>query len=160
MIASGEQYQCAGLELIDEHIADLLPMADLTSSQHGDLTNIDELLQQTIIGFDEDLDFIDTASEMGQWFMRNNFALRTDHLLAQINLALALARAGAGIVGTHVGLAKHWPELVRIMPWVELPKLEFWLVCHRDVQYNSRIRGLMQFLAEWFKNDPYRDVIL
>lgn len=122
----------------------------------GEPASIEEFQQHTIIGYDESMEYIEAAAKLGYKFVRDNFALRTDHMLAQINLA----RAGAGIVGTHVELAKHWPELARILKWVELPVLEYWIVCHRDVQYNSRIREMMQFLANWFADDPYRQSIL
>lgn len=124
--------------------------------EFGEPADIEEFRAHTIIGFDEDMDFIDGAAAMGYHFVRDNFALRTDHLLAQINLM----RAGAGISGTHTGLADHWPELVRVLKWVPLPPLEFWCVTHSDVQYNSRIREVMQFLIQWFAEDPYREVMI
>lgn len=93
---------------------------------------------------------------MGIEFKPEHFALRTDSLLTQINLA----RSGAGIVGTHVGLAEQWPELKRILQWIPLPALEFWLVCHSDVQYNQQIATVMKFLTEWFKDKPYANTII
>ena len=70
-----------------------------------------------------------------------------------------LARAGAGIVVTHVGLAKHWPELKSILSEFPIPPLEFWIVCHSDTQYNSRIRELTKFLSLWFTNDAYEHAL-
>ena len=120
--------------------------------QFGPLDKLEELQGHTIIGYDESTEFIEGAAQLGFHLVRENFALRTDHLLAQVNLA----RAGAGIVGTHVELARHWPELVPVMSWVPLPSLEFWIVCQSDVQYNSRIRELTRFLAQWFERNPYQ----
>ena len=122
----------------------------------GEPKDIESFKRHSIIGFDEDMDFIDGAAQLGYQFVRDNFALRTDHMLAQIGLL----RAGAGICGTHVALASHWPELVRILEWVPLPALPFWCVTHRDVQYNSRIREVMQFLIAWFAQAPYAKAIL
>lgn len=68
----------------------------------------------------------------------------------------ALMRAGAGIGATHAGLAARYPELVRVLPGVPLPALEFWCVCHRDLRLNPRVRALMRFAGEWFGDDPYR----
>jgi DNA-binding transcriptional LysR family regulator len=124
--------------------------------KYGEPSSVEDFQNHAVIGYDESMEYIEAAAKLGYTFVRDNFALRTDHMLAQINLA----RAGGGIVGTHVELAKHWPELVRILGWVPLPALEYWIVCHRDVQYNSRIRELMQFLADWFSQDPYREAIL
>ena len=123
---------------------------------HGEPEDLLQFMQHTIIGFDENMDFIEGAAEMGFCFKREHFQLRTDHLLAQI----ALARAGAGIVGSHVCLAKLWPELTQILHWVALPSLQFWIVCHSDTQYNSRIRAMTAFLADWFAEDPYAGVLL
>lgn len=119
--------------------------------KHGMAQNLEEFLQQQIIGMDESMDFIEGGQQMGVAFKREHFSLRTDSLLMQINLA----RSGAGIVGTHVGLASQWPELKRILEWIPLPALEFWLVCHHDVQYNQQIATVMKFLTEWFKDKPY-----
>ncbi len=123
---------------------------------HSNPTNLEEFMQHTIIGFDESMDFINGARALGFDFSKQDFALRTDHLLAQ----LGLLRAGAGIGGTHIEIAKHFPELKRVLEFIELPNLEFWCVCHADVQYNSRIREMMRFLVSWFDKDPYQHMML
>lgn len=124
--------------------------------RYGEPEDIETFKRHSVIGYDEGMDFIDGAAQLGYQFVRDNFVLRTDHMLAQ----LALLRAGAGICGTHVDLASRWPELVRILRWVELPALPFWCVTHRDVQYNSRIREVMQFLIAWFAENPYAKAIV
>lgn len=124
--------------------------------RHGEPQTVKEFKQHAVIGFDESMDFIEGATQMGYQFRREDFPLRTDHMLMQINLA----RAGAGIIGTHVDLAEKFSELQRILHWVSLPSLEFWAVCHSDVQYNSRIRTVMQFLVQWFAEEPYRHAIV
>jgi len=123
--------------------------------KYGEPQNLEDFKQHAIIGFDENMEYIESAAEMGFQLTRDSFALRTDHMLMQINLA----RAGAGIVGTHVGLAKQWQELVRILQWIKLPPLEFWIVCHSDVQYNTRIRSVMLFLIQWFESSGYNYAI-
>ncbi|MDH5378814.1 MAG: LysR family transcriptional regulator, partial [Gammaproteobacteria bacterium] len=95
------------------------------------------------------------AAEMGFHFLREDFVLRTDDLSTQINLA----RAGAGIVGMHKRMACLWPELHEVLPDLPLPPLEFWLVCHGDVQYNQRIRETMTFFSQWFAEDAYRGMM-
>jgi DNA-binding transcriptional LysR family regulator len=124
--------------------------------RHGTPRSIDDFKTHSVIGFDEATDFIDGAARLGYHFTREDFPLRTDHMLAQINLL----RAGAGVGATHLGLARHFPELVRVLADIPLPALEFWCVCHRDVQHNSRIRALMQHLIQWFADDPYRQVLV
>ncbi len=122
----------------------------------GEPQTVEDLARHCFIGFDEDNQLIEGAAEMGYSFHSRDFPLRTDYMLAQI----ALARAGAGIVGTHVRLAEHWPELQRVMRHIPLPGLEYWVVCHRDVQFNARIRAFMQFLSEWYAEDAYRGVVI
>lgn len=124
--------------------------------KHGAPSNLEEFKTHSVIGFDETTDFIEGAAQLGYVFAREDFPVRTDHMLAQIQLM----RAGAGIGATHVGLARHLPELVRVLEDVPLPPLEFWCVCHRDVQFNARIRVVMQFLIQWFAEDPYRHAIV
>ena len=125
-------------------------------ARYGEPASFDDFKSHSVIGYDENREFIEGAAHLGYVLTREDFALRTDHLLAQINLC----RAGAGITGTHVALASQWPELQRIMTWVPLPDLEFWIVCHSDVQFSSRIRAVVQFLSDWFAEDPYRQVML
>lgn len=118
--------------------------------------NLEEFKQHTVIGYDKDMEFIEGAGRMGHTFTAHDFPVRTDAMPVQINLA----RAGAGIIGTHVGLARHWPELQQILEWVPLPALEFWVVCHSDTQYNSRIRAVMNFLIKRFEHDPYTSLTI
>lgn len=125
-------------------------------AKYGKPANFEEFMAHPVVGFDEGMDFINGARAFGFELKREDFPLRTDHLLAQ----LGLMRAGAGISGTHVEIAKHFPELVRVAEFIDLPKLEFWCVCHADVQFNSRIREMMNFLAEWFSPNPYRGLML
>lgn len=124
--------------------------------EFGEPGSMDEFKSHAIIGYDESMEFINAASQLGFTLERNNFVLRTDNLLSQVSLG----RSGAGIFATHVELAKQWPELVPVMEWVNLPSLEFWLVCHSDVQYNSRIREVMLFLGGWFYDDPYQHLLI
>jgi len=114
----------------------------------------EELLQHDLIGFDEDFQMIDAAGNLGFPLQPSDFCLRTDHLLAQIQLA----RSGAGILVTHLGLARYWPELVEILQTLQLPCLEFWIVSHGDTQHSAPIRTCTQFLGSYFSQSPYREL--
>ena len=124
--------------------------------RYGEPENLEQFIKHDIIGMDEGMEFIEGGKQMGVEFRREHFNLRTDSLLTQINLA----RSGAGIVGTHVGFVRHWPELVQILKWIPLPALEFWLVCHKDVQFNRQIDTVMKFLGEWFRENPYHTTMM
>jgi DNA-binding transcriptional LysR family regulator len=61
-----------------------------------------------------------------------------------------LAKSGAGITITHEKVIDRCAQLQRILNSVQVPALEFWLVCHADVQHNRKIRTMMDFLAKTF----------
>jgi len=121
-------------------------------AQNGTPDDIETYKKHSIIGSDRNMEMVQKLNKLGYEFNSYDIDLRTDHLLQQINLA----RSGAGIVITHVGVARRLPELQRIMEWFPIPPLESWVVCHSDTQYNSRIRELTKFLPEWFASDAYR----
>jgi len=141
-------------DLIARRLSDL-PLAFFASKnyikQHGEPKNIEELKQHHIIGFDKGEEFTRIGKRLGFDFSQHDFQIRTDCLPAQINFA----RFDSGIVGTHVGLAKQYPELQQVMDWVTFPTLEFWVVCHGDTAYNAKIREFTKFLGQWFSNDEY-----
>jgi len=111
----------------------------------------EELLTHRIIGYDQDTSFIEGARQLGFELNQHDFVVRTDNLCVQLNLL----RSGAGICGTHKKLVEHLPGIKEVLTEIRIPDLEFWLVCHSDVQYNRRISVCMEFLANWFKDNAY-----
>ena len=105
---------------------------------------IQELSKHRLIGFDRDLQFIKTLKELSWPVSENDFNSKTDFLPLQIELA----RKGLGVTVTHESIIDEFAELQAILTGLTLPSLEFWLVCHADVQHNRRIRVMMDFLAE------------
>jgi DNA-binding transcriptional LysR family regulator len=71
------------------------------------------------------------------------FALRTDNDLAQ----LAALRAGFGIGGCQVPLARRGGDLVRLLPKVFSLKLEVWIAMHANLRSNARCRVVADALA-------------
>ena len=116
-------------------------------SKHGSPKNLQEIEQHTLIGYDKDPQFIKLIKQLGLPVVEKDFYLKTDFLPLQIELA----RKGAGITITHKHLIQQWDELNELMTEIKLPHLEFWLVCHADVQHNRRIRVLMSFLTTYLE---------
>ena len=114
---------------------------------HGVPASLDELRDHALVGYDQRTAFIDGVRRLGTELRTGDFSLRTDNLIMQ----LALARAGAGIVATHCGVAGQFPELEPVLESVTIPPLECWIVCHGDTQYNARMLALRRFLADWFQ---------
>ncbi|MGF1725723.1 LysR family transcriptional regulator [Photobacterium nomapromontoriensis] len=105
------------------------------------------------IGYDQ-LDMYIQAAEQfsGRILTRSQFSFRTDSFKMQ----LELARAQVGIAVIFRQIAQRYPELVCMLPDAQLPVAQWWLVCHRDVHINPRIRNLMVFLSQWFHGDKAR----
>ncbi|NQY34228.1 MAG: LysR family transcriptional regulator [Alteromonadaceae bacterium] len=104
---------------------------------------LQEAFEHNLIGYDHDLQFLKAVKQLGWPIVEENIRNKTDFLPLQIELA----RKGGGITVTHNNLLKQFPELQIILAGTEIPSLEFWLVCHADVQHNQRIRVMMDFLT-------------
>jgi len=133
-------------ELVAKRLPDIsLSLAASTNylSSFGKPESIDKINEHTLIGYDKDSQFVRSLQQLNFSVTDKDFYLKTDFLPLQIELA----KQGAGITITHQHLIKRWPELNEILPEIALPNLEFWLVCHADVQHNRRIRVLMDFLT-------------
>jgi DNA-binding transcriptional LysR family regulator len=61
---------------------------------------------------------------------------------------LAAMRAGVGIGYCQAPIALRDPDLLAVLPELELARLEVWLVTHEDLRPVRRVRVLMEFLAE------------
>ncbi len=119
--------------------------------KNGAFSSIEDFKNFTIIGYDESMEFINGAAASGYVLKRDDFKLRTDNLIMQINLA----KQGAGIIVTHKKIMQSIKYMQEIKTDISLPIMPFWIVCHADTQYNARIRTFRKFLIDWFENDPY-----
>jgi DNA-binding transcriptional LysR family regulator len=113
-------------------------------AQYGAPTSLEQAKKHMLIGFDRDIAMLKAATNSGWQITPSDFTNRTDSLAMQIELA----RYGAGISVTHRPIIEQYQELQIILSEVPIPNLEFWLVCHADVQYNRKIRVMMDFLSE------------
>ena len=125
---------------------------ELYIQQFGLLTGIEDFKKHTIIGYDESMEFIKGAAASGFQLKREDFKIRTDNLIMQINLA----KNGAGIIVTHKKIMEKFEYMKELKTKISLPIMPFWIVCHTDTQYNVRIRAFKKFLINWFHKDPYR----
>ena len=110
--------------------------------QHGTPQQMQDLANHSVIGFDQENAFIRSLAIKG--FERSAFALSSDSDLAQ----LALIRAGAGIGGCQVQLAKRDPRLRRVLAQGFTLKLDTWVTMHEDLRNSPRCRVMFDALAE------------
>ena len=103
-----------------------------------------ELARLRLIGFDRDPVPVKSVEAAGFRPAREMFSLRTDSDLAQ----LAAMRAGYGVGGCQIGIARRDPQLVRLLPEAFAVPLETWLVMHEDLRASVRVRRTFDHLAE------------
>lgn len=115
-------------------------------ARRGIPETLESLLDHDLIGPDRDLADLGLAASRFPAFDPARFALRTDDHAA----AAAAIRAGIGIGATQVPAAARDPDLVRVLPQVEIATLDYWLVTHADLRAAPRIRATMDGLAEGF----------
>ncbi|MCP4184545.1 MAG: LysR family transcriptional regulator [Hyphomicrobiales bacterium] len=96
-----------------------------------------------IIGYDIDERIIVGMAEAGMEVDRNYFRLRCDD---QVACWQALCE-GVGIGFAPNYLAKTNNDLVHIAQYISIPTLPVWLVTHKQVKTNRRIRMVFDFLA-------------
>jgi len=110
--------------------------------QHGTPLHMQDLASHSVIGFDQENAFIRSLAIKG--FERSTFACSSDSDLAQ----LALIRAGAGIGGCQVQLAKRDPRLRRVLPEGFALRLDTWVTMHEDLRNSPRCRVMFDALVE------------
>ena len=104
---------------------------------------LEDLRRHALIGYDRDQAYARLLERIGVPFTRDMFGFRSDSDLAQ----LAALRAGFGIGASQLGLARREKNLVPVLHSELIIPMECWLVMHRDLRSNRRIRLLFDHLA-------------
>lgn len=112
--------------------------------RHGVPSSIEDLAGHSMIGFDRETAAIRSMARRVRGFAREHFALRVDSNLAQ----LAMVRAGFGIGGCQVGIARRDPALVHVLPDSFALDLETWVAMHENLRGSPRCRVVFDALAE------------
>lgn len=111
---------------------------------HGMPGSLPELLQHAVIGFDQDPSVAALAKQFGLEISRDLFVFRTDSDLAQ----LAALRAGMGIAGCQLGVARREPELVPVLTDQLTMSLDMWLATHSGLRQSRLVMDLFAFLGD------------
>ena len=111
--------------------------------RNGAPKTLDALYDHSLIGFDKDTTAIQALRSAGPPVSRDNFAFRSDSALAQ----LAMVRAGYGIGGCSTAIARHDPNLVRVLADQFKATIGMWVVMHEDQRGNRRVRLMFDHLA-------------
>lgn len=115
--------------------------------RNGTPGTVAELRHHSVIGFDQDERAYDVLRAHGIELDRGLFDFRTDSNPAQ----LAALRAGLGIGGAQIAIARQYAELVPVLPEAFGFSLEMWLAMHEDLRPARRVRLLFDHLADELK---------
>ncbi len=102
-----------------------------------------DLLEHALIG-DDAIDVIRRGfQQMGYDVPKEIFAVRSDDLIVQWQAV----RAGVGIGFLAEYVARNDPDLVHLLPDLNIPPLPMWLAVHREIRTSPRIRKVYDALA-------------
>jgi DNA-binding transcriptional LysR family regulator len=102
-----------------------------------------DLQQHDLIGSDKDGSLERGAAALGLSVVPERMVLRTDDLIAYG----AAVRAGLGIGFIADYAARADSNLVALLPMLQIPPLPLWLVVHREIRSNQRIKAVYDFLG-------------
>jgi len=112
-------------------------------ARFGEPRSLADLREHRLIGFDRDDATFRSAGALAKALTREDFGFRCDSDLAQ----LAALRAGVGVGGCQDMIARRTPELVPVLPSAFQMALEVWLVMHRDLKSEPRVRLMFDWVA-------------
>lgn len=112
-------------------------------NQYGSPQSPQELSVHALIGPEVDSDFLAALNSFGCELSTDDFALRTDNQIVQLNLL----RAGLGIGVMQTMLAREESELRPVLPELMM-SLPVCLVMHEDLKSSRMIRALFNYLAK------------
>jgi DNA-binding transcriptional LysR family regulator len=104
----------------------------------------EEISRHWLIGFDRDMDLVNSAGGPKVLLTREQFRFRCDSAAGQ----LAALRAGVGIGACFVTVAQRNPDLIRVFERTMNFQREVWLAVHRDARTTRRIKLLFDHLAD------------
>ncbi|QRN94451.1 LysR family transcriptional regulator [Archangium violaceum] len=110
------------------------------------LRSPDDLAGHALVGFDAALSRMPQLRVLEEWGV-GRFVFRS-------NAAMAVAGAVVahqGVAALPCALASLYPELRPVLPDMELPLEDVWLVASREAHKVPRVRALMGFLAGRFE---------
>lgn len=114
--------------------------------RRGRPTSLVELAEHDVIGPDRNRSDLAMVERLGG-LARDRLVLRTDSHPAHV----AAARAGVGIAVAQVPVGERDPNLVRVLPDLDVMVLETWIVTHENLARVPRVRAVFDSLVESFR---------
>jgi DNA-binding transcriptional LysR family regulator len=111
--------------------------------RHGLPKTIDDFSNHVLVGFDKANLAVQALREMGSSATRESFSFRSDSAAAQ----LAAVRAGYGIGGCLIEVARREPDLIRVLAEGFLVKRPVYVVMHESERMTPRLRLTFDYLV-------------
>jgi DNA-binding transcriptional LysR family regulator len=125
------------LDTVTEHLGDLalgLYASRSFVEAHGMPSSVDDLRNFGMVGYDRNEWIIRSMRDMGMPVTRNWFTVTTDDQVAYWQFV----QAGCGVgIGQKV-VAERSPDVVQVLPELELPSLPVWLTAHQRLRHQPR----------------------
>ena len=102
-----------------------------------------DLASHELVGADKSDAILQGFAAFGMPVQREQFAFRTDDLIAYGEAV----RAGMGVGFLADYVARADADLVPILPMLKIPPLPIWLAVHREIRTSRRIREVFDFLG-------------
>lgn len=103
-----------------------------------------DLAKMQFVGFDDPEQRLGLMASRGINLTTSNF----NFLTSSVTLSIALVRQGCGIGLLPLDIGEAYPELENAFPAFEQLSIQTWLVAHRELRTNLRIRLVFDLLAE------------
>ena len=124
--------------------------------RYGKPTTIEELHRHKLIGFDRQTAYIRMMQKRYPMLEGTSFSFRSDHSIALHNAL----RAGIGIGFLQIPLANRDPNLVQLLPEIEV-QIDTWIVMHENLKTSPRYRvtfdALVTGLLDYTKENSARN---
>jgi DNA-binding transcriptional LysR family regulator len=102
-----------------------------------------QLATHSLVGFEDVAAVVGALARLGVAVDAQRVRLHSESYLAQ----LAAVRAGIGIGAVQTWLAAQYPELVRVLPGLDVAHLPVWVATHDDFHRSRRIRAVFEHLV-------------
>lgn len=106
--------------------------------------HLPDLLVHELIGGDRNDEILKGFTSLGYSVEREQFAFRTDDLIA----IWQAVRAGLGIGFVSEHLIRTDPAVIPLLPKLKIEPLPVWLAVHKQIRTSKRIRAVYDFLAD------------
>ena len=112
--------------------------------KHGMPKDKNDLAEADIVGFENAEELIIFLNENGFPFTINS--IKHSATSGIVCWEMVKQGLGIGLMSNDIGL--HTPEVIKVLPDLEIIKVPVWLVTHRELKTNRRIRLVFDYLAE------------